>query len=233
MASAQTHGKISKLFDDLDPSTVLVLANAVYFHADWETQFNKAETRPGSFTTAGGAQVNVDYMNGGAGLQGAVTDDYQAVQLPYTGGRFAALAVMPTRTSLTDFIGSLTPGKLDGITAGLQNGLSASMPRFTTTSKLDLKPVLQTLGMDQAFTGSADFSALSSQPTAVDQVIQRDYLSVGEFGTTAAAVTGVGMVPTFVPVGPNVLLDHPFLFLIRDTQTGAILFASEITDPSA
>ena len=113
-------------------------------------------------------------------LQGAVTDDYQAVQLPYTGGRFAALAVMPTRTSLTDFIGSLTPGKLDGITAGLQNGLSASMPRFTTTSKLDLKPVLQTLGMDQAFTGSADFSGLSSQPTAVDQVIQRDYLSVGE-----------------------------------------------------
>ena len=75
--STQTHGKIPKLFDDLDPSTVLVLANAVYFHADWQTKFNKAETRPGPFTTAAGAQVDVDYMNGGAGLQGAVTDDYQ------------------------------------------------------------------------------------------------------------------------------------------------------------
>ena len=132
---------------------------------------------------------------------------------------------MPTQDSLTDFVGSLTPDKIDSIAAGLQGGLSASLPRFATTSKLDLKPVLQALGMKQAFTGTADFSALSSQATAVDQVIQRDYLSVGEFGTTAAAVTGVGIVPTGSGhAGPQVALDHPFLFLIRDTQTGAILF---------
>jgi serpin B len=107
------------------------------------------------------------------------------------------------------------------------------MPRFTTTSKIDLKPVLQALGMQQAFTDAADFGALSAQPTKVDQVIQRDYLQVGEYGTTAAAVTGIGMVATSAHAGPEIVLDHPFLFLVRDTQTGAILFASEITDPAA
>jgi serpin B len=230
--SEKTHGKITKLFDQLDPSTVLVLANAIYFHASWQTPFEKGETEPGQFTTADGKAVSVQFMSGGAGLTAAVTDGYQAVQLPYSGGRFAALAVMPTRGSLTDFVKSLTPDRIDAIAAGTKPGLSVAMPRFTTTSTLNLGPVLQALGMQQAFTDSADFAGMSRTPTAVDQVIQRDYLQVGEYGTTAAAVTGIGMIATGAIAGPTVSLDHPFLFLVRDTQTGAILFASEITDPS-
>ncbi|MDT4917064.1 MAG: hypothetical protein QOH89_1764 [Pseudonocardiales bacterium] len=231
--SEKTHGKITKLFDSLDPSTVLVLANAVYFHADWQTQFDKAETEPGQFTTAAGTPVSVKFMSGGPGLTAAVTGDYQAVELPYTGGRFAALAVMPTHGSLTDFVRTLAPDRIATIAAGLQPGLSVSMPRFTTASTIQLNAVLQALGMRQAFTGSADLSGLSSTPTYVTSVIQRDYLQVGELGTTAAAVTGVALSPTSVSVGPAVNLDHPFLFLVRDTHTGTILFASEITDPSA
>jgi serpin B len=230
--SEHTHGKITKLFDRLDPMTVLVLANAIYFHAKWQTPFDKAETQPGAFTTADGSQVPVKYMSGGAGLLAAIRGDYQAVALPYAGGRFSALAVMPTHGSLGDFVAGMTPESINAIADGLTTGVSVSMPRFTTTSTLDLKPVLQALGMQQAFTDSADFAGLSEQSTAVDQVIQRDYLQVGEYGTTAAAVTGIGMVATSAQAGPEVHLDHPFLFLVRDTQTGAILFASEITDPS-
>jgi serpin B len=231
--SENTHGKITKLFDDLDPSTVLTLANAVYLHADWATPFNKAETTDGSFTTADGNAVTAKFMHGGAGLQAAVTSAYQVVQLPYNGGRFTALAIMPTHGSLADFVAGLEPDELRTIASGMQDGVSVAVPRFTTTSTIDLKQALSALGMQQAFTDSADFSALSDTPTAVDQIIQRDYLQVGEYGTTAAAVTGVGMVDTAAPVGPSVSLDHPFLFLIRDTETGAILFASEITDPSS
>jgi serpin B len=92
--------------------------------------------------------------------------------------------------------------------------------------------VLQALGMHRAFSNDADLSGLSDTPTYVNQVVQRDYLQVGELGTTAAAATGVGVSIQSLTI-TQVELDHPFLFLVRDTQTGAILFASEITDPSA
>jgi serpin B len=108
-----------------------------------------------------------------------------------------------------------------------------SLPRFRTTATIDLKPVLESLGMVQAFTPDADFLALSPQPTMIDQAIQRVYLGVGEKGTTAAAVTGISMIPSAGYAGPSIVIDHPFVFLVRDTQTGAILFASEVVDPGA
>lgn len=229
----QTHGKITKLFDQLDPTTVLVLANAIYFHADWATPFDKSRTEGRQFTTADGRQVTAKFMSGSTGLQAAATAGYRAVQLPYKGGRFAALAVMPTSGSLPTFVQSLTPDKITAIASGLQSGLTVSLPRFVTTSTIDLKPVLQALGMTDAFTDGADFSALSKQPTEVSQAIQRVYLGVGEKGTTAAATTAIAITPTSATPGPTVVLDHPFLFLVRDTKTGAILFASEIQDPTA
>lgn len=231
--SQQTHGKITKLFDHLDPSTVLVLANAIYFHAKWATPFDKAATSDGTFTTATGKQVTAKFMSGGPGLQAVETDGYQAVQLPYRGGRFAALAVMPTSGSLTDFVQSLTPDRISSIASSLATNVSVSMPRFTTTSKINLKPVLEALGMTDAFTDDADLSGLSDTPTMVNQVIQRVYLGVGEKGTTAAAATGISIMPTSATTGPSVVLDHPFMFLVRDTKTGAILFASEVQDPTA
>jgi serpin B len=231
--SEKTHGKITKLFARLDPTTVLVLANAIYFHAAWATPFDKAETSNAEFTRADGTQVTAKFMSGGPGLHAAATSNYQAAELPYHGGRFAALAIMPTSGSLDAFVATLTPAKIDSIASSLTPGVRVSMPRFRTASKLDLKPVLQALGMRRAFRPDADLSGLSHSSTMVDQVIQRDYLSVGEHGTTAAAVTGISIVPTSGVVGPAVNLDHPFLFLVRDTKTGAILFASEITDPGA
>jgi serpin B len=230
--SDKTRGKITELFDHLDPLTVLVLANAIYFHADWQTPFDKNETEPGAFTTADGKHVTVQYMKGGTGLRAGATSDYKAVALPYRGERFEALAVMPTTSSLTDFVQSLTPDEIGSIDRTLQSGVSVGMPRFTTASTTDLNPVLQALGMHRAFSNDADLSGLSDTPTYVNQVVQRDYLQVGELGTTAAAATGVGVSIQSLTI-TQVELDHPFLFLVRDTQTGAILFASEITDPSA
>lgn len=231
--SHQTHGRITKLFDQLEPSTVLVLANAIYFHAAWATPFDNGETADGAFTTADGKQVTAKFMSGGPGLQAAATGAYQAVQLPYRGGRFAALAVMPTSGSLTDLMKALTPEQIDSIAASTHGGVSVSMPRFTTTSKIDLTPVLEALGMTDAFTDDADLSGLSNTPTKVGQAIQRVFLGVGEKGTTAAAATGISIMPTSTTAGPKVRLDHPFLFLVRDTKTGTILFASEVQDPSS
>jgi serpin B len=139
---------------------------------------------------------------------------------------------MPTSGSLGDFVRSLTPGRISSIASSLAANVSVSMPRFATTSKIDLKPVLEALGMTDAFTDNADLSGLSDTPTKVAQVIQRVYLGVGEKGTTAAAATGISIMPTSATTGPSVLVDHPFLFLVRDTKTGAILFASQVQDPT-
>jgi serpin B len=233
--SDHTHGKITKLFDQLDPTTVLVLANAMYFHANWATPFDQRETIDGTFIRPDGTKVTATFMSGGGdeNVRGVVAHDYQAVESKYAGGRFAALAVMPTSGSLKSFVDNLTPDRIDSIASSVKLA-KVSMPRFTTRSTLDLKPLLQALGMRDAFTeGVADLSGLSDAPTVVDQVVQRTYLSVGEKGTTAAAATGVAIDAYAANAPPSVLLDHPFVFLVRDTQTGAILFASEVTDPTA
>jgi serpin B len=173
-------------------------------------------------------------MVGGTGLPSAITGGYQAVQLPYAGGRFAALAIMPAHGTPADFVRGLTPARLTAIVAGTRPGSAVLLPRFTLTSTLDLVPALTALGSSDAFGAQADLSALSPQPTFVDQVVQRDYLAVGERGTTAAAVTGIAIaVSGRAAPARQVVLDRPFLFLVRDTTTGAILFAAQVSDPTA
>lgn len=236
--AAHTHGKITKLFDQLDPATVLVLANAIYFHAAWATPFDGHATEPMPFTTSTGQQVQAQFMSGGPGLKTAVTGRYQAVELPYRGGRFAALAVMPRGRSLGSFVAGLHGADLGRIAATVAarpaSTVAVVLPRFTTTSTLPLNDALAAMGMPDAFTDGADFSGLSDTPTTIGQVLQRVYLAVGENGTTAAAITGVGMTALSAHVQPpRLAFDHPFLFLIRDTATGAIVFATELQDPTA
>lgn len=233
--SKNTRGKITKLFDELDPATRVVLANAVYFKAAWEQPFDASATHDGRFVTSERAEITTKFLNGAVDVPAAVTDGYRAVQLPYAGGRFAALAVMPTSSSLAAFTGSLTADRLATIVTTLtRQSVQLSLPRFTTRTTSQLNRPLARMGMPTAFTPAADFSPMTPEPVQVSQVIQRAYLKVAEKGTEAAAATGVAVI-TSVNAGParTLTFDHPFLFLIRDTKTGAILFASQINDPSA
>lgn len=231
--SEHTHGKITRLFDQLDPSTVLVLANALYFHAAWQVPFDPAETRPTQFTSAAGQPVTVPFMQGDAA--GLRTATYQATALPYNGGRFEALAVMPTTSSLSAFVGTLSAARLAEIAtradASAPTGLM--LPKFTVTTSMNLVPALEGLGMRTAFAAGADFSGISATGTSIDQARQRVYLDVGEAGTTAAAVTGFGFAASAINTRQGLTYDHPFLFLIRDRVSGAVLFASEVNDPSS
>jgi serine protease inhibitor len=232
--SQHTHGRITKLFGSLDPATLLVLANAVYFHASWQSQFDPSESKPAPFVTADGAPLTATFMTTPAPVSAARTDTYDAAELPYQGGRFSAVAIMPTRGSLTDFVRGLDGSQLSRIASTLTTQLPVQLPRFTTTSTTDLGPVLQAMGMRTAFSDRADFSAMSPTPMQVGQAIQRVYLKVAEKGTEAAAVTGIGLVPTLAQPAPDgITFDHPFLFLIRDAKTGAVLFASTINRPDS
>lgn len=232
----QTHGKITKLFDRLDPATVLVLADAEYFEAEWATRFDPSKTRDAAFVRADGRTVTAPFMSDSeTRYPSAVTPDYAAVQLPYQGGRFAALAIMPTRESLSSFVAGLTPDRLASLVSGLRPmAVDLQLPKFTVRSTVDLGRTLADMGMPTAFTAAADFSAMTPEPVSVSQVLQRTYLAVSEKGTEAAAVTGIGLSMSAAAGPPlQVRLDHPFLFLVRDTRTGAILFASSVQDPTA
>ena len=236
----KTHGKITKLFadGDIDASTVLVLANAVYFKAAWQTQFDPKLTKDGGFYLSGGGTATVPFMatpsEGVKGLPHAITPGYDAVQLPYAGGRFAAFAILPKGQELTQFVDSLTPARLHQITATLsgERPVALQMPRFTAEQYTNLDETMKAMGMQRAFTPVADFSAMSPAGLWVQNVVQRDYLSVDEKGTEAAAVTGIDMTDLAVKVTPSISLDHPFLFLIRDTKTGTIMFAAQIQHPN-
>ncbi|HEY2298028.1 MAG TPA: serpin family protein [Jatrophihabitans sp.] len=231
--STHTHGKITKLFDagEITTDTVLVLANAEYFKAAWQYKFDPKLTADGTFFRADGSRATVPFMNYKGRLASTATPKYMAVQLPYAGGRFAAQVIMPMHGTLPQLLGSLTPDDFAAIAkAPAADGGELLMPKFTAHTYTQLNSPLQQLGMRTAFTGDADFGAMSPTALMVQTVVQRDYLKVDEEGTEAAAVTGVGMVPQSAQVPPKI--DHPFLFVVRDTATGAILFAGQIQDPS-
>ena len=233
----QTHGKITKLFKegDIDQTTVMVLANALYFKAKWQYPFNPKLTGDAAFQLPDGTTTSVPFMHLGAGggdLPAVSTPEYQAVQLPYQGGRLAALAIMPKHDSLSSFVAGLDANGLRRIGASLKSQpVSLSLPRFRVDQYTNLRDILSALGMPLAFHANADFMPMSPARPFVQSAVQRDYLSVDEAGTEAAAVTGLGMTITSLTVSLPLAFDHPFLFLVRDTVTGTILFSAEIQHP--
>ena len=230
----QTHGKITQLFGagDLTRYTALVLANAVYFHAGWQTPFDPASSYRGPFYLTGNRVGTTRFMNGPAPYV-ASTAKYAVARLPYTGGGYEADVIMPAGESLHAFAATLTTQRLASIIASASGPGQVRLPGFTSSSYLNLNTILKSMGMPTAFTAAADFSAMSTVSLEVQSVVQRDYVSVGEKGTEAAAATGVSMVPTSVEVSPGarVTFDHPFLFLVRNVGTGTLLFVGLVNNP--
>lgn len=232
--ATNTDGKITKLFNpgDIDPTTLLVLANAVYFHATWQDQFDPNNSDPGTFDSPSGNTI-VTFMQQ-LSEAASVTGGYDEVRLPYSGGDYQAVAIMPKGRTLQDFVVALTPAGLDQILAAPQERADIQVPKFSDEGYMNLNQTLSAMGMPLAFTAAADFSAMSPTGLQVQSVVQRYYLRVAEKGTEAAAVTGISAMPSSAiagPAPPVVKFDHPFLFLIRNVTTGVILFASLINKP--
>ncbi|HVV18916.1 MAG TPA: serpin family protein [Pseudonocardiaceae bacterium] len=242
--SDQTNGMIRQLFPtgSLDASTRMVLTNAIYLAASWARAFDPKDTKPGDFTTADGTVVRVPMMTQGSDphpdeapvygyAQGA---GYQAVTLPYTGGKLAFTLLLPAGKSLTPLVDQVRVTGLPSILKAVRpTQLTITMPRFTVRSHVDLSSVLSKLGMPAAFTDAADFSGITTAQRLKIQTVRHDaVVQVDEHGTKAAAATGVGMQATALAVPRSVLVDHPFLFVITDTHTGAPLFLGRVTDPT-
>ena len=249
--SQQTHGKITKLLStgDIDPDTVLALLNAVYFKAPWQTQLSD---QPRAVFHAPGGDVTVPYLgNGGFGtVKASVGDGVEEVELPYWNGvpatdqqsrnaggagRYAADIIMPTSESLPRFIEGLDAGSWRGLVGRLSSqAVDLTFPKFSLAGNTDLSQTLQALGITEAFSSqSADLSGISPTPTYVKLVRQAATLDVTKWGTVATAATAVVAEATAAERTVAVHIDRPFLFVIRDTKTGAILFTATVSNPSS
>jgi serpin B len=216
----------------------MVLANAVYFKGRWHDPFKKELTRDEPFTRPDGSKVQVPLMHRMGGTYRWLNEEtFQALELPYA-QRGAAMVVFLPRThdGLPAFEKELTAEKLTGWLGKLEQkpGIDVFLPRFRFENGLDLNKPLMALGMKDAFVqGTADLGGMTDYPGLfIEQVIQKAFVEVNEEGTEAAAVTGVKATKAAIEENPPVFrADRPFLFFIRESQSGSVLFVGRVTNP--
>lgn len=229
----ETSGLIEELIHEgqITDDTELVLVNAVYFKAFWQTQFDPQLTTDGTFHTPSG-DVTVPMMQGEITASLAQNDLGTLVSIPYESGEVSFVAILPDDTDgLPQLIQELSVPVLDEwIDSAWESEQTVFLPSFTTRSALSLNDALKRLGMIDAFDPeTADFSGISDTRVCVSNVVHEAVVIVDEEGTEAAAATGVIMEGT--AVAEPVVLDRPFLFLIRDNLTGALLFVGQLNQP--
>ena len=230
----KTEGRIKDILspDNIDASTRLVLTNAVYFNAAWATPFEAANTATAPFTNQAGATVQVPMMHGSVEVPYGAGADYAAVELPYDGNELSMVLVLPN--DLNAFESGLDAARLKDVLSSLSNHIvDTKLPKFKFESKFDLIKPLETLGMGVAFSDLADFSGINGKGgLAITGVIHQSFVSVNEAGTEAAAATAVVVGETSIPEPAAITFDKPFLFMIRDIQTKAVLFVGRVSDPT-
>lgn len=235
--SEQTRERIPELLQkpNVTPDTRLVLVNAVYFLAKWDQPFEKEWTRPGPFTRADGSKVEAQLMHRTGYMELAVLDGARALKLPYKGGKVACWILLPESTARLDALLSELPAKLPALRAKSEF-VSLKLPKVKTGWRGALVPPFQQLGMSLATQADkADFSGMDgTRELFVSSITHQTFLAVDEEGTEAAAATAVEMAAGSVPPPPvPFVVDRPFLLVIRDEPTGAVLFLARIMDPTA
>jgi serpin B len=232
--SDRTEKRIPKLLESLDPLTRLVLVNAIYLKAPWSDPFSASQTADAPFQRLDGGTVSVPTMNGSIDARYAEGDGWQAVELPYADGSLAMTIVVPS--DLAAFEAGLDEQQFASIVDALGRAeVRLSLPRFEAETRQDLTSPLIALGMPLAMDpGAADFSGITTEESLyITGVIHQANITVDEKGTEAAAATAIVMGATAMPEFKELKVDRPFLFALRDTSTGAILFLGRIVDPSA
>ncbi|HYI21106.1 MAG TPA: serpin family protein, partial [Candidatus Limnocylindrales bacterium] len=229
-AADRTNDRIEELFPagEITPQTVLVVANAVSLDADWRYKFSPSQTTNQPFFLPDGSSVQVPTMRFDLYLPLVWTEEYAAVELLYGQGDLSM--VLLTAQDFASFEAELDRERLQGIFDSItEQGIHLSMPKFSFKSHTALNDTLQDLGMTSVFGSSADLSGMVSSPGLfLDNVQHEAFIEVDEAGTEAHAATGGALAASH---GPTITFDHPFMFVIRDRATGAILFIGRVTDP--
>lgn len=239
--SGETRARIPELItaSSINDATRLIVTNAVYFLGDWLHPFNASSTSEETFRLVDGSTTPIPLMFQRGSFRLLETDQFQAIDLPYDDARLSMTVLLPRK-----------PNDLLALEAGLDAGLQGwltrldaeqprtvqlYLPKIETALNYELVPQLTALGMGVAFTPAADFRGIADAPMAIGQVVHKTFLRIDEKGAEAAAATGIAIEVTSAPATPPPIFraDHPFLFLIRDRETGAVLFLGRISRPEA
>lgn len=237
--SEQTEDKIQDLIPSggITRDTTLVLSNAIYFDADWERQFAKERTADGAFNTVDGREVTVPMMSLSepASLPYAAGQGYQVVELPYKGGEMSMVILVPDTGQFEAFEAALDAGRAGEILGELEaKQVDLKLPKFSYESSFSLAQKLAEMGMPNAFKG-ADFSGMDgTDQLFISDVFHKAFVAVDEAGTEAAAATAVVVGKMALPmVDVQLVVDRPFIFLIRDVNNGTVLFVGRVMNPQA
>jgi serine protease inhibitor len=234
-----TNDRIRKLVENIDPSTITMLTNAIAFKGKWSAQFDAKETQPHDFTTAAGHTKKVPMMKHSEEYRYANANGLESIRLPYADGTFAMYVVLPQdEARMSSFLEQLTADTFTKLNSSLaiQRG-TIELPRFTLEYSATLNSILMKLGMGPAFGDSANFRGISkTQRLQISEVRHASFLKVDEEGTEAAAATSVGIRAAVARIQPppfHMVVDRPFFIAIRDEHNGQVLFTGLIANPES
>lgn len=237
----KTEGKITELLspNSVSPQTPLVLVNAIYFKGNWDNQFNKQQTKERPFKVSKNEEKPVQMMFKKSTFHMTYIGDIftKILVLPYVGKELNMIIMLPDENfglemvekqlTYEKFIEWTRPDMMD------KEEVEVFLPRFKLEENYDMKDVLRSLGMTDAFEeGQADFSGMSSQRDLyLSKVVHKSFVEVNEEGTEAAAATAAVMMLRCARLTPRFCADHPFLFFIQHSKTNGILFCGRFSSP--
>ena len=237
--SDQTKGKISNLIAPglLAPATRLVLVNAIYFKGHWANEFKTSNTIKSPFSITLNQTVEVSMMNLTANFKYTEVDGLSCLELPYVGNDLAMVILLPGEMDgLKTLEEQFNVTSLDRWLGQTRNQkVQVFLPKFKLSGQISLAKNLTEMGITDAFSPKADFSGMDGERDLyISAVVHKAFVEVNEEGTEAAAATGVVMRSNAImrpQPTPVFRADHPFIFLIRDTRSGSILFLGRIMNP--
>lgn len=232
-----THQKINSIIQQIDPSDIMFLINAIYFKGQWKYSFNSKSTQNNTFYTSTGQQVQTAFMYLEDTFKYISNSSAQIIELPYGSGDFNMYVILPDEgISLQQFTGSLDENTLAGFSPDLKaQRVKLYLPKWKYSYEVkNMIPELSNMGMGVAFSDGADFSNIYPPDAGayISKVIHKTYIDVNEQGTEAAAVTAIGITATSAAPDMLMYVNHPFLYVIAEKNTDAILFIGEVNNPA-
>ena len=234
--SEHTDNMIPSIIDQVEPSAVAYIMNAIYFNGTWTDKFDKNNTKKEHFNGYTRDIKYVDMMHRNAKYNYTSNDVYSAVTMPYGSGTYSMTVLLPNEGKfIPDVTKALNAQSIASLRSNMEECIvDLKLPRFTTEMKLSLKDIISKLGAPSMFDATrADFSSFANGNVYVSEMLQKAKIEVSEEGTKAAAVTmGMVKLTALRPDEPRRVdfhCDHPFIYMIQDNYTGAILFMGQFT----
>ncbi|MGP1436077.1 MAG: serpin family protein [Phocaeicola sp.] len=230
----KTNDCIKDFLQELDPGTRMMLINALYFKGSWTSKFNKADTKKKKFTNLDGSVEKVDMMHQENPFAYATNNTFEMLCLPYGNQAYRMMVLLPNKnTTMNDAIKKLDYQMYQSLYEKLDNiNIDVELPKFKQEYRKTLVDDMKTMGIHHAFSANADFFGISKEPLNISDIIQGTYINVDEEGTEAASVTVINLYTSAVPEAHSIQfhVNRPFLYLIQEQSTGAILFMGKVTE---